>query len=534
MIYSRYSMNGMVSAPHHMAAEAGAEILRAGGNAVEAMVAAAATIAVVYPHMNSIGGDGFWIIAEPGKGPVAIDACGPAAALASIDTYKEAGFDAIPSRGPMAAPTVGGTVGGWAAALDVAKSWGNPLPLDMLLADAIAHGYKGVPATQGQAELTQAKLTELKDVPGFAETYLNEDGSVVGTGQVLTQPALAATLERLAQAGLDDFYRGDLARSFAKGFEDAGGLLRLGDLEGYRPKTLAPLSVDVAAGRVYNMPPPTQGVSSLMILGLFDRLRDQWNVKEADSFAHLHGVVEATKRAFILRNAHVTDPAHMSVDAASWLTGDYLDAEATKIDPARALTWPYEPKPGDTIWMGAADGEGRVVSFIQSTYWEFGSGFVVPGTGVVWQNRGMSFALDPAHANALVPGKRPFHTLNPALAKLKDGRTLAYGNMGGEGQPQTQAAVFTRHVMFGVPMQDAITRPRWLLGRTWGDDTTSLKLESRFDDALVEQLIAAGHDVEIVEPFTSIMGHAGAVSINADGLFEGASDPRSDGAAVGL
>jgi len=267
-----------------------------------------------------------------------------------------------------------------------------------------------------------------------------------------------------------------------------------------------------------------------MILALFERL----GVKAGEGFEHIHGLVEAIKQAFILRNAHVTDPAYMSVDAASWLKSDVLDARAKDIDMRRAMPWPHVPKPGDTIWMGAADQSGRVVSFIQSTYWEYGSGVVVPGTGVVWQNRGMSFSLNPAHPNTLEPGKRPFHTLNPALARLQDGRTLAYGNMGGEGQPQTQAAVFSRHVMFGMPLQEAITAPRWLLGRTWGDDTTSLKLESRFDDALINQLANAGHEVEILEPFTSTMGHAGAVSVSPYNAYEGASDPRSDGAAVGL
>ena len=196
--------------------------------------------------------------------------------------------------------------------------------------------------------------------------------------------------------------------------------------------------------------------------------------------------------------------------------------------------WPHVPKPGDTIWMGAADHSGRVVSFIQSTYWEYGSGVMANDSGIVWQNRGMSFSLDANHPNTLEPGKRPFHTLNPALAQLNDGRTMAYGTMGGEGQPQTQSAIFSRHVMFGTPLQEAITAPRWLLGRTWGDDTTSLKLENRFDERLIDRLISAGHDVEVLPDFTSTMGHAGAVSVSSDGRYEGANDPRSDGAAIAL
>ena len=530
MIYTKHGQNGMMSAPHHLAAEAGANVLRAGGNAVEAMVAAAATIAVVYPHMNSIGGDGFWIISEPGKEPVGIDACGPAAALATRDAYKNAGCAAIPARGPLAALSVAGTVGGWEMALEAASSWGKAMPLRDILADAVGHAQSGVSVTMGQQKLTREKLDELKAVPGFAQTYLSSAGDVLEEGAVLKQAALAATLERLGQAGLDDFYRGDVARALTGGLESSGSFVRLGDLEAYRPLPVTPLCVGLGCGKIYNMPPPTQGVSALMILALFERL----GVTEAESFEHIHGLIEATKQAFILRDAHVTDPAHMSVDAAAWLQPDFLDARAQDIDRGRAMAWPHVAKPGDTIWMGAADKSGRVVSFIQSTYWEYGSGVVVPGTGVVWQNRGMSFSLDAAHPNTLVPGKRPFHTLIPAFASLGDGRRMAYGNMGGEGQPQTQAAVFTRHVMFGTPLQEAISAPRWLLGRTWGEDTTSLKLENRFDGALVEKLIAAGHDVELMDPFTSTMGHAGAVSVSQSGAFEGASDPRSDGAAVAL
>jgi gamma-glutamyltranspeptidase len=257
------------------------------------------------------------------------------------------------------------------------------------------------------------------------------------------------------------------------------------------------------------------------------------NVKEAEGFSHIHALVEATKRAFILRNAYVTDPAHMPVDVRDWLHDDVLDFEASRIDASHAAPWPYPAKPGDTIWMGAADNQGRVVSYIQSIFWEFGSGVVVPGTGVVWQNRGASFTLDDG-PNCLKPGKLPFHTLNPALARLHDGRTLAYGTMGGEGQPQTQAAVFTRHVMFGQDLQAAITAPRWLLGRTWGNMSTNLKLEGRFPPQLVDELRRAGHDIEIVSDYTDMMGHAGGVSIDVNGVMEGATDPRSDGACIGI
>ena len=519
----------MVSAPHHLAAQAGAAILREGGNAVEAMVAAAAAIAAVYPHMNSIGGDGFWLIAEPGREPVAVRACGGAAALATRAFYAEHGEGAIPTRGGRAAITVAGAIGGWAEALAVAAPWGRALPLDALLTAGIRHARDGVPVTRSQAALTAVKWPELKDVSGFADTFAPH--GLPKTGDTLAYPHLAATLGRLARAGLDDFYRGALARSIAQDLEAVGSPLRLADLQAFRAERVAPLSIATSAGRIYNHPPPTQGVSSLAILGLFDRL----GVREAETFEHLHGLVEATKRAFLWRNAHVGDPNAMTargVDPVAFLTDASLDEQAAQIDLRRAAAWPAVAVPGDTIWMGAADAQGRVVSYIQSIYWEFGSGVVLRESGVNWQNRGASLTLTPG-PNELAPGRMPFHTLNPALARLDDGRTLAYGTMGGEGQPQTQAAVFTRHVLFGQNLQAAITAPRWLLGRTWGDDSTNLKLESRFDPALVDALVAAGHDVELLGEFEDTMGHAGAVCVHPDGLIEGACDPRADGACAG-
>jgi gamma-glutamyltranspeptidase/glutathione hydrolase len=518
----------MQVAPHHLAAQAGRDVLREGGNAVEAMVAAAAAIAVVYPHMNAVGGDGFWLIHEPGKLPVAIDACGQAAGLASLDFYS--GHAVIPPRGPKAALTVAGTVGGWAKALEVATPWGRPLPLSRLLADAIRHAQQGVPVTAGQTELTAQKLGGLKDVPGFADAFL-VDGVPPPVGHLLRQPALAHTLATLADRGLDDFYRGSVAQQMAAELERVGSPLRETDLANYHAQVVTPLAVRLADATVYNLPPPTQGLAALMILGLFDRL----GVTQGEGFAHVHGLVEATKRAFRVRERVVTDPRRLPADPQSFLAPEALNALAAEISPERALPWPDPAAPGDTIWMGAVDAQGRAVSFIQSVYWEFGSGVVLRDTGVTWQNRGSSFSLDPRALNALEPGRKPFHTLNPSLAHFDDGRVMPYGTMGGEGQPQTQAAVFTRYARFGQSLQQAVTAPRWLLGRTWGDVSTSLKLENRFDPALIQALMEAGHQVELLaEPFSDTMGHAGALVRHPSGLIEGAADPRSDGVVAAV
>jgi gamma-glutamyltranspeptidase len=527
MLRARTCLGGMVTAPHHLAAEAGAQILREGGNAIEAMLASAATVAVTYPHMNSIGGDGFWIIALPGKPPIGIRACGPAAGLATPQFYAEHGDEAVPGRGPRAALTVAGAIGGWIEALKLAQAEGGRFPVSALLADAIRVASDGVPMSRSQSRATSEKWPELKDVPGFATTYA-KDGHPA-EASVLKQPEFAATLSRLAEAGLEDFYRGDIASTLASGLEATGSPVRRGDLEAFAARLVEPLVLRHRAGEIYNMTPPTQGVTSLMILGIFERL----GVAEAESFDYLHGMVEATKRAFILRNTKLGDPEAMDPDWLTWLTPDRLAAEAAAIDMKRAAPWPHQAGTGDTIWMGAADREGRVVSYIQSIFWEYGSGVVVPGTGVLWQNRGASFSLRGG-PNGLAPGKLPLHTLNPALARLNDGRTLAYGTMGGDGQAQTQAAIFTRHVVYGQDMQHAVTAPRWVIGRTWGQHTHNLKVENRFPAPVIEALAAAGHDVMTIGDFDDVMGHAGMVSIDGCGVISGATDPRADGTCASV
>ncbi|MDQ2088912.1 gamma-glutamyltransferase family protein [Marimonas arenosa] len=523
MIETALGLRGGFTAPHRVATKVGADVLDAGGSAIEAMVAAAATIAVVYPHMNGIGGDGFWLIHRKDQAPVAISACGPAAGLATPDWYAKQGYaTSIPARGALAALTVPGTVSGWQAALELVDAT-RRMPLADLLGPAIALAKDGVAVTRNQSVTTAEKIDGLRDVPGFADIYLARGAAPV-PGTILKQDALGDTLATIAANGPESFYRGDVARAHARFLEQQGSPLRLADFDSYVAELQLPLTVTTSHGQLFNMGPPTQGMSALAILGVFDRL----GVTEGEGFDHLHGLVEATKQAFIIRNAELGDPNAMRAPAQDFLTDTEFDRMAAAIDRKTALPWPHVAKQGDTIWMGAADRDGTVVSFIQSVFWEFGSGLTCPETGVVFQNRGAGFSLSEG-PNRLAPGRRPFHTLNPALAVLDDGRVMAYGTMGGEGQPQTQAAVFTRHVQFGMPLQQAVSAPRWLLGKTWGDNTTSLKLEESFDPALVEGLRAAGHEVELTPAFSSLMGHAGAIVRHPDGRLEAASDPRSDG-----
>ena len=518
---------GMVTAPHRLAAEAGGEVLKAGGNAVEAMVAMAATIAVVYPHMNGIGGDVFAIVAEPGRAPRAIDASGAAGSLATRERYETAGYDAIPPRGADAALTVAGAVSGWMKALEIAEALGGRIPAGELIGGAVRNAREGAPAARSLARMTAEGREGLQSAPGFAAVFM-PDGKPIEADAILKQPRLADTLDRLAHAGLDDFYRGDIAAELAEDFAEIGMPLTRDDLRRHEARLATPLSLRLDDATVFNTPPPTQGIASLIILGLFNRL----GVKRAESFEHHHGLIESAKRATIVRDAEVADPA-FSGDLAPFLEPAWLDAEAMTIDMKRAAPWPCAGQGGDTVWMGAIDGDGLAVSYIQSIFWEFGSGVVSPRTGILWQNRGSSFSLDPQSRNALAPGKKPFHTLNPPLARFDDGRTMVYGSMGGDGQPQFQAQIFTRAARFGMEPGDALALPRWRFGRVDGDGA-EVTMENRFDPDLVTALERAGHSVLVLgDAYSDSMGHAGMIVRRPDGRLLGASDPRSDGAAVG-
>src|ERR1700690_512694 len=356
---------GVVCAPHAAAVEDGRAILAEGGNAIEAMLAMAASIAAVYPHMNHVGGDGFWLIREPSGRVRAIMGAGRAGAKATRQFYRGAGHHEISARGPLAALTVPGAIAGWMLALEAARAQTGKgtrakLPLHVLFEAAIKHARDGYTVTRSQAQLTVEKYAELETAPGFLQAFL-VDGKAPDAGAKLKQTAFAATLDQLAQAGLDDFYRGDVGREIAADLERIGSPVTRADLEQYKAKIAEPLSVPIAAGTLYNTPPPRQGLASLMILALFDRLR----VTQSESFEHIHGLVEATKCAFSVRGRFVTDPDQIDGNLNHFLSPKFLDVEATKIDARKAARWPQPSSEGDTVWMGAADSIGLVVSYIQ-------------------------------------------------------------------------------------------------------------------------------------------------------------------------
>lgn len=246
----------------------------------------------------------------------------------------------------------------------------------------------------------------------------------------------------------------------------------------------------------------------------------------------VHWLVEATKRAFAVRNREIRDPDLMQLPAQRLLDSDRLETLQKDINGDRAAPWHEATSPADTTWFGAIDAKGNLVSCIQSLYHEFGSGIVLRESGLCWQNRGASFSLQPGSPWELGPKRLPFHTLCPSIAHFDDGRRMVFGTMGGDGQPQTQAVLFTRYATYGQPLAQAVSAPRWLLGRTWGDHSDNLKMESRFAPEVIEALRARGHDIVLLDDYDEIVGHAGAIVRYPDGRIEGASDPRSDGAAV--
>jgi gamma-glutamyltranspeptidase/glutathione hydrolase len=346
------------------------------------------------------------------------------------------------------------------------------------------------------------------------------------------QPDLARTLEAIAAGGPDAFYRGDIGQRIVAEASRAGSPLAREDFDAHRSSWVEPLTIRYADGVAASFPPPTQGVSALAMLAMSASF-DVAALSEAD---FVHVLVEATKLAFADRDQHLTDPAHMRVAAEELLAPEHIARLAARISLARAMT-PEKAaaSAGDTIAIATADAAGNAVSLIQSLYFTWGSGLVAGDTGVVLQNRGSFFSLDPSAANALAPHKLTMHTLTPSMY-LEHGRArFTYGTMGGEGQPQTQAALLTRRLHRGLGVQAAIEAPRWLYGRTWGAPSRALNLEGRYPEALARDLSERGHDVKVAGEWDDLFGHAQCVWLDTEqGTLTGGSDPRADGAALGF
>lgn len=527
MLNTTYARRGMVVAPHHLAARAGLEVLREGGDAIEAVVAASATSAVVYPHMNGLGGDACWLIHEAGKPPIAIEAAGAAGGNVTPDLYRNQRMADIPGRGGLACNTVAGMLAGWSTALGVSRGWGGRLPLARLVEDAVAHARDGVPVAPGLAALLASDVKELVSQPGFGRVYL-PGGRAPRPGTLLVQPGLAKTLERVGAAGPDDFYRGELGNVVAAELKAAGSPLTREDLAEHWARLVEPLSVKLRGATVWNLPPPTQGLAALMTLGLFDRLE----VPDADGYLHIHYLIEAAKHAGRVRDNYLTDPFYMQVVAGDFLLPEVLDEVAAAIDKGRAQPAGEGGHHGDSVWIAAIDAAGRVASCQQSLHWSFGAGVTLERTGIVWHNSGAGFSLQPGAPNHLISGRKPRLTLCPALARFDDGRVMAFGGSGGDAQPQVQAALFGRYARFRRALQESATAPRWVLGRRRGGGSLTLKLEDRLAPEVIEWLRLAGHEVELVGAYSDMFGHIGAATWTPAGVLEGATDPRGDGAVA--
>ncbi|HET9983473.1 MAG TPA: gamma-glutamyltransferase [Longimicrobiales bacterium] len=536
------STRAMISTPHYLATEAGVQALRREGSAVDACIAAHAVLCVAYPHMTGLGGDGFWLVRDPATRAIdALNASGPAAALATADRYRGAGLDAPPGRGPAAALTVPGAVDGWR----LAHERYGALPWAELFEDAIRLAREGVPVARGLAAWIRKDRAPLADED--AGGVFLPAGVPLLEGDRLVIPGLAATLERIARLGArPGFYEGETAHEACRSLGERGSPLRAADFAGYVAEWTSPISVSYRDFQVVEFPPNTQGLAALEILAMLDSFDvAAWGDPGVD---YLHHVVEATKLAFADRDAWVADPRRVDIPLERLLSAEYAAERRALIDPEgvmdRSRVRPglpfdvnsFRPRSagGDTCYLCAVDGDGLVASTIQSIFHDFGSMAIGGATGVLLQNRGSAFSLREDDANRLEPGKRPFHTLTPALL-LRDGEAYAaFGAMGGDGQPQTHAALVTRLLDFGYDVQQAIEAPRWRLGRSWGAGTDALALEGRIPDEVGLALEARGHRLLRLADWDDAMGHAQAVRIDPRGFMEGGADPRGDGAASGF
>lgn len=515
----------MVVSPHYLASAAGARMLERGGNAFDAAVAVSACLAVVYPHMTGLGGDSFWLSYHKMEGEVrGYNASGRSAYKASAKAF--AGQTAIPVRGAQSAFTVPGMVDGWHA---VHSAYGK-LDFAEVLEPAISYAEGGFPMSKDQHRHTLDCRSLLEGDP-FASSVFLPNSRLVNPGERFKQKHLARTLKGLASGGRDAFYKGAAALEIVRCLAEQGGLLTADDFADHHGDWVSPIRGVYRGHELYQMPPNSQGFVGIMAMQVLDRF--DFGTIEHGSYEYYHLLVEALKLCFCDRNKYLSDPAYSEVPLDRLLSRGYAEELAGRIHHGRAAALTSEPVGNDTAYAAVVDEEGNAVSFIQSLYFEFGSGVMGGSTGVLLQNRGSFFSLDPSHVNCLMPHKRSFHTLMPGMALMEGRPAYLFGTQGGEGQPQTQAALLTRMIDYGMNPQQAVSEPRFVWGRTWGDETTELKLESRIPEAVSTALEEAGHDVRRVSSLDGVMGHAHVIAVDNHGFISGGTDPRCDGSAVG-
>ncbi|MEO1592510.1 MAG: gamma-glutamyltransferase [Cyanobacteria bacterium J06632_22] len=516
--------HGMVVSPHTLASQAGQRVLRQGGNAVDAAITTHAALSVTYPHMTGLGGDAFLMIYDAATGKLlGLNGSGPAAQGVQPEQYVG---QQLPQRGIAAALTVPGALSAWWQAHQRL----GKLPWVEVLKPAIHLARDGYPCSASQARWTQTDRALLAADAGAAATFLPE-GRLPKPGEPLTNIDLARVLAAIATQGIDVFYNGAIAQRLIARIAAEQGVLTQADLANYTAEWVTPLQTTYRGHTICELPPNTQGLAVLQLLNLIE----PFNLAKmgADSPDYYHLMVEATKLAFCDRDTYISDPSFVGIPVQQLLNKDYAQRRGARISFSATQHYLPAPMGGDTVYAAVVDAEGNAVSMIQSLYFDYGCGIVPPGLGFALNNRGSLFSTDPNHVNGIKPGKRPLHTLIPAMVLDGDGRPeLVLGTMGGEGQPQTQSALITRVIDFGQDIQTAINLPRWRWGRTWGAASTTLAMEGRISAAVRQSLQRRGHQVQRLPDWTSEMGHAHMIQIRPEGL-RGACDPRSDGQAVG-
>jgi gamma-glutamyltranspeptidase/glutathione hydrolase len=526
--------NGMVTSPHSLASQAGVDVLRAGGSAVDAAIAVSSVLSVVYPHMTGLGGDAFWLIHDAKTGSVRyLDGGGRAAANAFLDAFAQRGLSEIPFRGILPATvTTPGAVASWGEAH---RAYGR-LPLVRSLESAIGYASSGFPVT---ARLSGWIEQVVSDLQPHAETMaiFMPAGKVPAPGSMLTNPDLANTLRAIANDGVDGFYRGAVGRELARFSAEKGGFFTEADLAAQTARWGEPIRGQYRDLVLYETPAPTQGFSVLEMLNLLEPFELHKRDFQGPDMVHL--MVQAKQLAYHDRDNYLGDPAFVSVPMDRLISKAYADERRPIIDPKHALPWDKVPSygslTGDTVYIATVDAQGNAVSLIHSLYGVFGSAVVAGGTGVVLQNRGAYFTLDPAHPNRLEPGKTPLHTLIASIGFRNDRLWSVVGCMGADGQPQIHLQTYINLIDFGLDIQQALESPRWLSGRFGlGEPRDTLHIEARFPKATIDTLEQRGHLVDRWDNWSELAGHAHGIVIDPQsGVRLGGSDPRSDGAAIG-
>ena len=517
--------NGMVATSQPLAAMAGLRMLMDGGAAVDAAVAAAATLNVVEPFSTGVGGDVFALVWSARERKVyALNASGRSPAGADADALRRAGYDSIPDDSAYAI-TVPGAVSGWQALLD---RFGN-MGIADVLRPAIEYAERGYPVSEMVAFQWQGAESRLKQHPSGAELLLN--GSAPRAGDIMAMPTLASTLRAIAEGGADAFYKGDLAESIAAFVQSQGGWLTAEDMARHAPTWEQPITTNYRGVDVWQCPPNNQGVNVLLGLNIAEGF--DIGAMEAQSADRHHHLIECARLALTDGMYHITDPERMRVDTGMLISKEYADKRRQLTRSERAITdVPIGVKPpdGDTVYITCVDGEGNACSLINSVFSDFGTGLVAPGTGIALHSRGASFSLDTSHPNVLAPNKRPFHTLIPGIATRDGELWLSYGVMGTVQQAQGQMQVLSNIIDFSMSPQDALDIPRFSYRPLEGE----IGLEPRIPNAVAADLRARGHRIVVTESHPLYFGGGQVIARDAEsGALTGGSEPRNDGCAVG-